>query len=162
MLAAVRPTSIFLRTSWGAMLIAAVCSFGIGPAAALEFSRPVFEDVAFTVCKVDLGTDRLELFLTAPDQRPFADFWRLESVLKSRGSRLVFAMNAGMFKPDFSPVGLFVAGGNLNTPLNLAEGKGNFFLKPNGVFAVVSGEAGIWRSEVFAGVQTAGVVSLAT
>jgi uncharacterized protein YigE (DUF2233 family) len=43
-------------------------------------------------------------------------------------------MNAGMYQPDFSPVGLLVIGGREVSPLNLADGAGNFFLKPNGVF----------------------------
>lgn len=45
-------------------------------------------------------------------------------------------MNAGMFKPDFSAVGLLVQNAQQVSPLNLSDGAGNFFLKPNGVFFV--------------------------
>ena len=45
-------------------------------------------------------------------------------------------MNGGMYHGDFSAVGLSVSGGQQLTPLNTANGKGNFFLKPNGVFLV--------------------------
>jgi uncharacterized protein YigE (DUF2233 family) len=49
-------------------------------------------------------------------------------------------MNAGMYKGDFSPLGLFVSNGRQSVPLNCSSGDGNFFLQPNGVFAVT--EAG--------------------
>jgi uncharacterized protein YigE (DUF2233 family) len=45
-------------------------------------------------------------------------------------------MNAGMFQPNFSPVGLFVAGGRELAPLNTNSGYGNFFMKPNGIFVM--------------------------
>jgi uncharacterized protein YigE (DUF2233 family) len=64
------------------------------------------------------------------------DFPSLEQVLMTRGDRLTAAMNAGMFQPDRRPVGLLVSEGNRISELNLNSGKGNFFLKPNGVFAV--------------------------
>jgi uncharacterized protein YigE (DUF2233 family) len=43
-----------------------------------------------------------------------------------------------MYHRDFSPVGLFVADGQESSPLNQDDGRGNFFLKPNGVFLVSS------------------------
>jgi uncharacterized protein YigE (DUF2233 family) len=52
------------------------------------------------------------------------------------GEHLVFAMNAGMYHKDFSPVGLLVIDGDEVSPLNLGTDAGNFFLKPNGVFLV--------------------------
>jgi uncharacterized protein YigE (DUF2233 family) len=47
-------------------------------------------------------------------------------------------MNAGMFHPDFQPVGLFVSEGRERHPIELAHGEGNFFLQPNGVFLVTA------------------------
>lgn len=44
--------------------------------------------------------------------------------------------NAGIFEPDFTPTGLLVAGGKQVHPLELREGQGNFFMLPNGVFAL--------------------------
>ena len=45
-------------------------------------------------------------------------------------------MNAGMFQRDYSPVGLFIAGGKELAPLNTNSGYGNFFMKPNGIFVM--------------------------
>lgn len=68
--------------------------------------------------------------------RTFERFERLKSWLASRNERLRFAMNAGMFRPDLSPVGLLVQDGQQVSPLNLSDDTGNFFLKPNGVFSI--------------------------
>jgi|SRR6185437_3450105 len=93
-------------------------------------------DSRFTTIRVDVRTERLELFLRDDAGRPFKRFDQLRSWLESRNQRLIFAMNAGMFQRDFSPVGLFVQDGQQVAPLNQSDGTGNFFLKPNGVFLV--------------------------
>ncbi len=49
-------------------------------------------------------------------------------------------MNAGMFHANHDPVGLEMIAGQVLNPLNTDDGQGNFFLKPNGVFAI--GEQG--------------------
>lgn len=48
---------------------------------------------------------------------------------------LVFAMNAGMYHPDDTAVGLYIENKQQKSPLNLQNGVGNFFLQPNGVLA---------------------------
>jgi uncharacterized protein YigE (DUF2233 family) len=94
----------------------------------------------FTTVRVDVRTNRLELFLQDETGRTFNRFDHLAAWLAGRNEQLSFAMNAGMYNPDFSPVGLMVQDGREIAPLNVADGKGNFFLKPNGVFFVsVSG-----------------------
>lgn len=103
---------------------------GAGAGPAVTASR------RFTTVRVDLRTDRLELFLRDEKGRPFNRFDRLAAWLAGRNRQLSFAMNAGMFHPDFSPVGLLVEDGREVSPLNVAGGTGNFFLKPNGVFFV--------------------------
>lgn len=90
----------------------------------------------FTTVRVNARTERLKLFLRDDAGRTFNRFDRLRSWLAARDERLRFAMNAGMFHPDLSPVGLLVQDGREVSPLNLSDGAGNFFLKPNGVFFV--------------------------
>jgi uncharacterized protein YigE (DUF2233 family) len=101
---------------------------GVGPGAV---AKP-----RFTTIRVDARTERLELFLRDDAGHPFKRFERLRSWLAGRNKRLRFAMNAGMFQPDLSPLGLLVQDGRQLSPLNLSDGTGNFFLKPNGVFFV--------------------------
>jgi uncharacterized protein YigE (DUF2233 family) len=90
----------------------------------------------FTAIRVDTRTQRVELFLRDDAGRTFNRFERLRTWLAGRDERLLFAMNAGMFHPDLSPVGLLVQDGRQVSPLNLSDGDGNFFLKPNGVFLI--------------------------
>ena len=91
-------------------------------------------DARYTVVTVDPAKEQLALFHRDEAGDPFKRFDKLADWLAARGQTLRFAMNAGMYHADFSPVGLFVADGKVVTPLNLADGGGNFFLKPNGVF----------------------------
>lgn len=92
----------------------------------------------YIVCRVDPTKQQVELFWKDDRGRPFRTFSTLNQWLSGRGKRLIFAMNAGMFQPDFSPVGLYVEHGKQLRPLNLASGgHSNFTLKPNGVFALV-------------------------
>jgi uncharacterized protein YigE (DUF2233 family) len=93
-------------------------------------------DQRFIVVKVDVRHEYLELFLDDASGTPLNGFDRLVSWLKGRNKQLLFGMNAGMYNADFSPVGLLVVNGKQVSPLNLADGPGNFFWKPNGVFLV--------------------------
>jgi uncharacterized protein YigE (DUF2233 family) len=91
-------------------------------------------DQPFTVVRVDPASDNLQVFLSDEQGKPFRQFGQLSSWLHGKGKKLAFAMNAGMYHPDSSPVGLLVLEGKQVSPLNTSTGVGNFFLKPNGVF----------------------------
>ena len=108
----------------------------------------VFEDARYTVCRVDLRSHDLKLFLKGPDGQPFGSLSRLLGSPMGRGVSM--AMNAGMYQEDLSPVGLFVQDGHELRRLNRARGSGNFHLKPNGVFYVAGGQAGILETDAFA------------
>ena len=103
----------------------------------------------FTVVRIDTRTESLAIFLRDESGRPFHGFERLAAWLKARDKQLGFATNAGMFHPDFSPVGLLVQEGRQLSPLTLADGRGNFFLKPNGVFLVTASGPRIVASEEY-------------
>jgi uncharacterized protein YigE (DUF2233 family) len=103
----------------------------------------------FTTVRVNVRTERIELFLRDDAGVTFKRFDRLKSWLASRNERLRFAMNAGMFQPDLSPVGLLVQDGRQVAPLNLSDGDGNFFLKPNGVFLISESGARIVESSEY-------------
>ena len=127
-------------------------------AIAVEFSTVEFAGKRFTVCRVNVCKERLQLFHRDESGQPFKRFDRLASWLESRGQKLVFAMNAGMYHEDFSAVGLFVSGGRQAVPLNTANGSGNFFLKPNGVFAVTEAGACVLESSEYLRLRDEGVI----
>ena len=98
-------------------------------------------DRRWTCCRVNPGLHSLGLFHAGPDANPLRNFRALELYAASQGRRVLLAMNAGMFEADGSPVGWCVAEGRTLKGPNVAEGEGNFFLKPNGVFALQDGKA---------------------
>ena len=54
--------------------------------------------------------------------------------LKTKNKKLIFLTNGGMYKKDYSPVGLFIENGIKKTQMDTTSANGNFYLKPNGIF----------------------------
>jgi uncharacterized protein YigE (DUF2233 family) len=122
-----------------------------------------FESARFVDCVVEPAT--LEVFWRDENGTPFGDMPTLGAWLATRGRRLVFAMNAGIFETPVEPTGLLVANGIQLNKINVEavdkHGRpGNFFAKPNGVFWVKSGVARI--DETMAYVRLAPVPDIAT
>lgn len=110
--------------------------------------RPVtFEEQRFTVCRVDLRTHDLRLALLGADGAPYGSLSRLLASPAGRGVSM--AMNAGMYHEDLSPVGLYVEDGREEKRISRASGPGNFHLKPNGVFYVAGGQAGVMETDAY-------------
>jgi uncharacterized protein YigE (DUF2233 family) len=105
-----------------------------GSTQAVECAIKVLNTGAVTVCRVDLVHEHLQLFWRDDTGQPYGRFSTLRDALAKRGKTLEFAMNGGMYLPDLSPVGLFVADGRELVPLNRHTGPGNFSQQPNGVF----------------------------
>ena len=93
-----------------------------------------FEGAGYTACEVTPADDT-RLFLNGPGG-PFGTFAALKTALQAQGLTLEFAMNAGMFHEDFTPVGLYVEDGQESHPLVTSAGPGNFGMLPNGVFCI--------------------------
>lgn len=129
-------------------------------AAALECKKIAFNDIPASVCKVDLRADHLQLFLNDAQGKPFNTFQRLGESLQGKAEELGFAMNAGMYREDYSPLGLFVANGQQVRRLNRASGYGNFYLQPNGVFLLSDTGARVVATAEYNSVP--GPVTLAT
>lgn len=137
--------SYLLRMSWtGALLLCC------GLAHAVQCTAKTAGGTPFTVCAVDLKKEQLELFWRDDAGRPFRQFSALRESLSGKGKQLVFAVNAGMYQPDFSPVGLFVTDGRELKPLNHHVGSGNFSQQPNGVFLVEGGSARVMTTDDYA------------
>jgi len=104
----------------------------------------VFERVEHIVCEVDLRRYEVALRLNGADGKAYGSLQALKEPF-------VFAMNAGMYHADMTPVGLYVEDSAERAPLNQADGEGNFFLKPNGVFFIdQAGRAGVEETGRFA------------
>lgn len=95
-----------------------------------------FHGQTFLIRTVDPKKEDLRLFWKDDQGNLLHDFAGLEKAVSAKGEKLLFAANAGMFEADFKPVGLLVQDSNEVTPLNLNDAKGNFYMKPNGVFLI--------------------------
>jgi uncharacterized protein YigE (DUF2233 family) len=111
--------------------------------------RITYKGNSYDTYEVTLPQPRLRFFLQRPDDTPLYSLGNLRDWLASRGQRLVFATNAGMFTPARMPVGLYVEEGRELVSLNTREDSGNFFLKPNAVFFLTETQAGILESHAY-------------
>lgn len=64
----------------------------------------------------------------------------LKKHIETQNGKVQCLMNAGMFKKDFSPQGLFIENGKMLTVADNSEGVGNYYLHPNGRFYVTDND----------------------
>jgi uncharacterized protein YigE (DUF2233 family) len=119
------------------------------PTFAVDCSPFEFQDIRATVCRVDTRAQQLRMFHLDEKNRPLKYFSAVNRYLQASHEQLVFAMNAGMYHGDFSPVGLLVIDGREMRPINLESAEGNFFLKPNGVFLISDWGARVIESSTY-------------
>lgn len=139
-----------MRPSRLAAALAAVLACAGARAAPAESCADINGDGAsYTVCEVDARKASIRLYLRDDAGALYGGFSVLAEALARKGETLAFAMNAGMYAPDFNPVGLYVEAGRLLRPANTAAGEGNFHMKPNGVFWVDGARAGVTETQRF-------------
>lgn len=80
----------------------------------------------------------MELFWQEENGNPFITIEKLRKWLADKGRKLVFATNAGIYATGYIPLGLHMEKGEIHSALNIQQGKGNFYLEPNGVFSINS------------------------
>ena len=123
--------------------------------ASADCRRESFEGADYTVCSFDLAQAELRMFWRDGEGEPYRTFPALAADLEQRGMALGFAMNGGMYDETFAPIGLYVEEGRELAPANTKTVTGapedipNFYKKPNGVFFVGGGSAGILETSAF-------------
>ena len=88
----------------------------------------------YTICRFDPSASDIRLFLKDDKGEVLGSFDAVNAELAKEGKQLAFAMNAGMYHKDRSPVGGYGEKGNVLLPNNTNNGPGNFHMLPNGVF----------------------------
>ena len=90
-------------------LLLFVVSFAAAqPASARPCEELTFDGAKFIICTAIPGHDDLRLFWKDAYGEPYRRFAAIAKSVADEGRTLVFAMNAGMYLPDFSPIGLYV------------------------------------------------------
>ncbi|MFV0335952.1 MAG: phosphodiester glycosidase family protein [Tropicimonas sp.] len=119
-------------------------------AAAPDCRQIEHERNRYTICTLRADRDDIRLWHSDAAGRLYGSFSAIDAALKAEGRELAFAMNAGMYHEDRSPVGLYLENGKQGGPLVTQEGPGNFGLLPNGIFCIRDGAAEVIESRAYA------------
>jgi uncharacterized protein YigE (DUF2233 family) len=125
----------------------------VGSAHAVVCKNEVVGVVTVTTCRVDLHRDAMRLYWRDEAGKAYGTLPNLRDTLAKQGKTLTFAMNAGMYQEDLSPLGLFVTDHRELARLNRRKGLGNFYQPPNGVFLVEDAGARVVTTEEYADSQ---------
>ncbi len=140
---------------WTAGAVLATALLAPGAVRADPCAPHSFEGADYVVCTVDPAVSDLRLFWRDGEGAPYRRFARLADAVELEGRTLAFAINGGMYRDDFSPVGLHVENGRelqradttrMDRP---AREVPNFYKSPNGVFFLGETGAGILTTEAF-------------
>lgn len=101
------------------------------------------KDNRFITYKVDLNEKEVKLYWKDYSGTNFSSIENLKNWLDQKNQKLVFATNGGMYNKDLSPQGLYIENFEIKNQLDTSDGKGNFYLKPNGVFYITKDNKGI-------------------
>ena len=130
-------------------LIWLVAALAAAPALAVECRDMQYQGNGYTLCEVDAAGADLRLFLRDDQGSVLGQFGRVDSNLGRNGEQLLFAMNAGMYHSDRSPVGHYVEDGEEQMRVIPNAGPGNFGLLPNGVFCIRDARADVFETLAF-------------
>jgi uncharacterized protein YigE (DUF2233 family) len=112
----------------------------------IEVSCLTFKQAKYVITHVDLNAALIKMLWRNPAGAPYGS---LGEAYRQIGADLLAVTNAGIYSDKRAPEGLHLEGGVSLSPLNLNNGDGNFYWKPNGVFYVAGDGAGIMESEKF-------------
>ena len=101
----------------------------LGPSACESVT---FESIPLTHCVADPAQHRIGTANLGPDKQPFGSMSAFAASVDP--ATIAFAVNGGMYGDDLKPIGYYVQSGERMKELNRADGDGNFYMKPNGVF----------------------------
>ena len=136
-----------------AFLLSAVTSLTVYDHSALADTGPCssieYERAKYAVCEVDLHKHTVRLYWNRSDGTPYGYLSSLPRSVEGGTGRLLFATNAGMFDANLKPVGLYVEQGRELVHANVKSGRGNFHMKPNGIFYISAHGAAVAETQAF-------------
>ncbi|MBY5647605.1 hypothetical protein HFO45_04915 [Rhizobium leguminosarum] len=138
----------------GAIMLAATI-ISVHQAHAQPCEQESFEEAKYVVCTLEPGKADLRLFWKNANGAPYRVFSSLAEAVHAEGQTLTFAVNAGMYRADFSPMGLYIENATELQPANTTKAESstrqvpNFYKKPNGVFFLGEASASILPTDEF-------------
>jgi uncharacterized protein YigE (DUF2233 family) len=132
----------------------------------IEMNTGSFRDYKFHTCYVNPKKIRIQLFnsIEGKKGKNFHTFKTVEDLAQREGKTLIFAMNGGMFERSRRAKGLFIVKGKEEQAIDMkTEGYGNFYMQPNGIFAVDTNQnAYVIPTQEFPALQDSLAIQFAT
>lgn len=119
------------RSAVGVLCLLLVAVAGSAMGGPVTEERVVHADTRFRVVRA--LPEQVGLVWKDAKGQPYRSFDKVQSALLPQGKTVAFIMNAGLFQMGGTPCGLHIEDGKTLHAINLANGEGNFHLKPNGV-----------------------------
>lgn len=124
--------------------LAVALLFWAMPAAAVTCEDVDYLGNSYTACTVDATSENLRLFHKDAEGEVIGGFGAIAAL--PNVDDLAFAMNAGMYHDDRSPVGHYIQDGVETMRVVPNAGPGNFGLLPNGVFCITDATAQVYET----------------
>lgn len=90
----------------------------------------------FVSCTIDPAKTSVKLYWKDEKGQRLKSLSGLKNYVESKGQKLLFAMNGGMYQQDGSPLGLYIQENKILHAINKRAGTGNFYMQPNGIFYI--------------------------
>jgi uncharacterized protein YigE (DUF2233 family) len=151
----IRSSGLISTALFGMTVLLGAVFGSAGSALAGPCAPETVESTNYVICTVDPAKTDLRLFWKGEDGAPYRSFPGIADAVTAKGKTLVFALNAGMYHEDFSPIGLYVENGQELRPVASVKppkASGpvpNFYKNPNGVFFIGDKGAGILPTAAF-------------
>ncbi len=128
------------------LVIAMTAAMAAPRARAVTCNQVDHDGNLYTICEVAPERETLRLYHTDDNGVVYGHFSELETMVEAHDARLAFAMNAGMYHDDRSPVGHYVEDGTEKMRVIATPGPGNFGLLPNGVLCLRPRRADVFET----------------
>ncbi|MBF0357649.1 MAG: phosphodiester glycosidase family protein [Magnetococcales bacterium] len=125
---------VFLLSFFGLELLLLLIPWLSSQPVASPRNMVQFEGIDFLVYKTS-SNEKIQFFWRDGNGSLYNTLSAVKEAVQSEDKTLLFATNGGMYHFNRHPVGLYIEDGAVISPLNLEDNWGNFFLKPNGIFA---------------------------
>jgi len=113
-----------------------VALLSVALASPVVVSEQTWKGTRWVVAEVDLTEAHVQLVGQRPGSPELHTVGRSARWVAAQGRVPLFATNAGIYMEDRRPLGLHIEAGTRYRDTNRADGYGNFYLKPNGVFFI--------------------------
>lgn len=108
-----------------------------------------YNGISYQVFRINHKETSLRAFWKNEEGKIIGSLSKLKKHINKNNQELLWAMNAGIFDQQQKPLGLYIENGIEKNPINLNDGSGNFFLKPNGIFIITPEKAEVINSKSY-------------